>query len=154
MAAGIDNQYILFSLGDEEYAIPISIVEEIIKVENLIKVPRAKEYFSGIMDIRGKVVKMIDLAKKLNVNHSEDFVIDRAIVVKAFGESIGILVDKVAHVVEFSKDSINPPPPSIKGISSRYILGVGKKDDRFIIIIDIQKILSSEEVAELAKGGS
>ncbi|WP_025176846.1 chemotaxis protein CheW, partial [Leptospira interrogans] len=99
MSSEIDHQYILFSLGDEEYAIPISLVDEIIKIHNLIRIPKAKTYFAGIMDIRGKVVKMVDLAIKLTVPREGEMAYDRAIVVKVSGQSVGIIVDKVANVV-------------------------------------------------------
>lgn len=145
----IIDQYIIFNLGEEEYAVPISIVEEIVKIESLIRVPKSKNFFAGIMDIRGKVVRMIDLARKLNIRITEDKQPDRAIVIKIGGKSVGIIVDKVSHVVTFPQSQIDPPPPSVKGISSRYIIGVGKMDDRFIILIDIEKILTIEEVAEL-----
>ncbi|MCC5814194.1 MAG: purine-binding chemotaxis protein CheW [Leptospira sp.] len=148
----IIDQYIIFNLGDEEYAVPISIVEEIVKIQNLIKVPKSKNYFAGIMDIRGKVVRMIDLAKRLNIKTSVDSSHDRAIVIKVGGKSVGIIVDKVSHVVTFPQNQIDPPPPSVKGISSRYIIGVGKKDNRFIILIDIEKILTAEEVSEMSLG--
>jgi purine-binding chemotaxis protein CheW len=144
----IFDQYIIFNLGDEEYAIPITIVEEIVKITNLIKVPQSKAYFAGIMDIRGKVVRMIDLAKKLNIKTADDRAHDRAIVIKIGGKSVGIIVDKVSHVVIFPQSQIDPPPPSVKGISSRYITGVGKKDSRFIILIDIEKILMVEDISE------
>jgi purine-binding chemotaxis protein CheW len=148
----IIDQYIIFNLGDEEYAVPISIVEEIVKIQNLIKVPKSKIYFAGIMDIRGKVVRMIDLAKRLNIKTAIDSPHDRAIVIKVGGKSVGIIVDKVSHVVTFPQNQIDPPPPSVKGISSRYIIGVGKKDNRFIILIDIEKILTAEEVTEMNLG--
>jgi purine-binding chemotaxis protein CheW len=144
------DQYIIFNLGEEEYAIPISIVEEIVKISNLIRVPKSKNYFAGIMDIRGKVVRMIDLSKKLNIRNQEDSTGDRAIVIKIGGRSVGIIVDKVSHVVHFPQNQIDPPPPSVRGISSRYIIGVGKKDNRFIILIDIEKILTVEEISEMS----
>ena len=144
------DQYIIFNLGEEEYAIPISIVEEIVKISNLIRVPKSKNYFAGIMDIRGKVVRMIDLSKKLNIRNQEDSTVDRAIVIKIGGRSVGIIVDKVSHVVHFPQNQIDPPPPSVRGISSRYIIGVGKKDNRFIILIDIEKILTVEEISEMS----
>lgn len=145
----IKEQYIIFSLGDEEYAVPIAIVEEIVRVSNLIKVPKASPFFAGIMDIRGKVVRMIDLSKKLNIRSSESRAMERAIVIQLQGKSVGIIVDKVAHVVHFPPSQVDPPPPSVKGISSKYILGVGKKENRFIILIDIEKILTGDEITEL-----
>ncbi|MDF3819525.1 chemotaxis protein CheW [Leptospira sp. 96542] len=145
----IHEQYIIFNLGDEEYAIPITIVEEIVKITNLIRVPQSKSYFAGIMDIRGKVVRMIDLAKRLNIKNVNETA-DRAIVINIEGKSVGVIVDKVSHVVHFPANQVDPPPPSVKGISSRYITGVGKKENRFIILIDIEKILTVEEIAEMA----
>ncbi|MCU0823336.1 MAG: chemotaxis protein CheW [Leptospira sp.] len=145
----IHEQYIIFNLGDEEYAIPITIVEEIVKITNLIRVPQSKNFFAGIMDIRGKVVRMIDLAKRLNVKNTSES-LDRAIVISIGGKSVGVIVDKVSHVVHFPAGQVDPPPPSVKGISSRYITGVGKKENRFIILIDIEKILTAEEISELA----
>ncbi|TGN19495.1 chemotaxis protein CheW [Leptospira idonii] len=146
----IHEQYIIFNLGDEEYAIPITIVEEIVKITNLIRVPQSKNYFAGIMDIRGKVVRMIDLAKRLNIKTGAEANAERAIVISIGGKSVGVIVDKVSHVVHFPASQVDPPPPSVKGISSRYITGVGKKDNRFIILIDIEKILTVEEISDMA----
>ena len=144
----ISEQYIIFTLGEEEYALPIQIVDEIVKVETLIPVPRSKKYFAGIMDIRGKVVNMIDLAVKLGIKN-EGAHPERAIIINTFQKPTGILVDRVSHVVHLPPTAIDPPPPSVKGISSRYIVGVGKKDNRFIILIDIGKIMSAEDLSEI-----
>lgn len=145
----LNEQYITFSIGEEDYAISIFNVEEIVKISNLIKVPRTKDYFVGLMDIRGKVVSMIDLSKKLLNKKLDSASFDRAIIVKISGKSIGIIVDKVSHVTRFLNSQIDPPPPSVKGLSSRYITGVAKKENKFIIIMDIEKILTSDELSEL-----
>lgn len=145
----LNDQYITFTIGEEDYAISIVNVEEIVKVSNLIKVPKSQDYFVGLMDIRGKVVNMIDLSKKIMNKKIGESAMNRAIIVKINNKSIGIIVDKVSHVVHFSPNQIDPPPPSVKGISSRYIIGVAKKDNRFVIIMDIVKILSADELAEL-----
>ena len=134
----LSEQYITFTIGEEDYAISIINVEEIVKVTNLIKVPKSQTYFVGLMDIRGKVVNMIDLSKKIMNKKVGDSPMNRAIIVKIDGKSLGVIVD-------------NPPPPSVRGMSSRYIVGVAKKENRFIIIMDIEKILSSEELAEVTK---
>jgi purine-binding chemotaxis protein CheW len=145
----LNEQYITFTIGEEDYAISIENVEEIVKVTNLIKVPKSQVYFVGLMDIRGKVVNMIDLSKKIMNKRVGDSQMNRAIIVKIDGKSLGIIVDKVSHVVRFAASQIDPPPPSVKGMSSRYIIGVAKKDNRFIIIMDVEKILTSEELAEV-----
>lgn len=145
----LSEQYITFTIGEEDYAISIVNVEEIVKVTNLIKVPKSQDYFVGLMDIRGKVVNMIDLSKKIMNRKIGESHMNRAIIVKIHGRSLGVIVDKVSHVVHFSPNQIDPPPPSVKGMSSRYIIGVAKKDNRFIIIMDIEKILTSEELAEV-----
>ena len=147
----LSEQYITFTIGEEDYAISIINVEEIVKVTNLIKVPKSQTYFVGLMDIRGKVVNMIDLSKKIMNKKVGDSPMNRAIIVKIDGKSLGVIVDKVSHVVHFAPTQIDPPPPSVRGMSSRYIIGVAKKENRFIIIMDIEKILSSEELAEVTK---
>lgn len=145
----LTDQYITFGVADEEYAISILNVEEIVKVSGLIKVPQAKDYFVGLMDIRGKVVNMIDLGKKLLNRTTDTKISDRAIIVTIQGKSIGVIVEKVSHVIRFPASQIDPPPPSVRGLSSRYITGVAKKDNRFIIIMDIEKILTSDELNEI-----
>ena len=121
----LSEQYITFTIGEEDYV--------------------------GLMDIRGKVVNMIDLSKKIMNKKVGESSMNRAIIVKIDGKSLGVIVDKVSHVVHFSSSQIDPPPPSVRGMSSRYIVGVAKKENRFIIIMDIEKILSSEELAEVTK---
>ena len=145
----LSEQYITFTIGDEGYAISIINVEEIVKVSNLIKVPKSQSYFVGLMDIRGKIVNMIDLSKKIMNKKINDSQLNRAIIVKIQNKSLGIIVDKVSHVVHFSPSQIDPPPPSVKGMSSNYILGVAKKDNRFIILMDIEKILTADELNEV-----
>lgn len=146
----LSEQYITFTIGEEDYAISIINVEEIVKVTNLIKVPKSQPYYVGLMDIRGKVVNMIDLSKKImNRKLNQNNPMNRAIIVKIKGKSLGVIVDKVSHVVRFTESQIDPPPPSVKGMSSRYIVGVAKKENRFIIIMDIEEILSAEELSEV-----
>jgi purine-binding chemotaxis protein CheW len=145
----LNEQYITFTIGEEDYAISIVNVEEIVKVTNLIKVPKSQEYFMGLMDIRGKVVNMIDLSKKIMNKKVGESQMSRAIIVKIDGKSLGVIVDRVSHVVRFADNQIDPPPPSVKGMSSRYIIGVAKRDNKFIIIMDIEKILTTEELAEV-----
>lgn len=145
----LSEQYITFTIGDEDYAISIINVEEIVKVTNLIKVPKSQSYFVGLMDIRGKIVNMIDLSKKIMNKKTTDSQLNRAIIVKIQNKSLGIIVDKVSHVVHFAPNQIDPPPPSVKGMSSNYILGVAKKENRFIILMDIEKILTADELNEV-----
>lgn len=145
----LNEQYITFTIGEEDYAISIVNVEEIVKVTNLIKVPKSQDYFVGLMDIRGKVVNMIDLSRKIMNKKSEESEMNRAIIVKIQAKSLGIIVDKVSHVVHFSSNQIDPPPPSVRGMSSRYIIGVAKRDNKFIILMDIEKILTSEELSDV-----
>jgi purine-binding chemotaxis protein CheW len=145
----LSEQYITFTIGEEDYAISIINVEEIVKVTNLIKVPKSQDYFVGLMDNRGSIVNLIDLSKKIMNKKNLSQEINRAIIVKIKNRSLGIVVDKVSHVVHFGPSQIDPPPPSVKGISSRYIIGVAKKENKFVIIMDIEKILTVEELSDL-----
>jgi purine-binding chemotaxis protein CheW len=101
----LSEQYITFTIGEEDYAISIINVEEIVKVTNLIKVPKSQTYFVGLMDIRGKVVNMIDLSKKIMNKKVGESAMNRAIIVKIDGKSLGVIVDKVSHVVHFAPNT-------------------------------------------------
>ena len=156
-------KYLTFSLGIEEYGIPVLQVLEIIKINKLIEVPHAKKYFLGLMDVRGHVVPVIDLKTKLGIFYSEDEDLDeagkhedeedefgdRAIIIKAFGKRVGLAVDKVSHVHNFNTNSIDVGPASMKNASSRYITGVGKIKDNFVILLDLENLFTEGEILNL-----
>jgi purine-binding chemotaxis protein CheW len=148
--AEIKQKYITFSLGEEEYGIPVLQVLEIVKIDDLINIPHAREYFVGLMDIRGQVLPIIDLKKKLGIHlEAQRGDLDRAIIIQTSGKKIGLLVDKVSHVIRFPPENIDTGPPSVKSASSRFIFGVGKTKDQFVVLMNLENLFSQEEIEGL-----
>ncbi|MBN1500429.1 MAG: purine-binding chemotaxis protein CheW [Spirochaetes bacterium] len=144
-------QVVNFKVGGEEYGIEILKVQEILKLPKITKLPKSADYIIGIIDLRGQVIPIIDLGKrfgiKINVKESDL----RAIVVDINGKKVGLAIDSVSHVVRVEGKDIEPPPPIVKGISGRYIIGIAKIDSGFVVILDITQIFSVEELMHLNK---
>ncbi|SHK04279.1 chemotaxis protein CheW [Paramaledivibacter caminithermalis] len=139
------NQYVVFSLGEEEYGINILAVSEInrLKEIEITKVPKAPEYIEGIINLRGDVVPVVNLRKKFNIGMKDLDKETRIIVVKINFQNVGILVDKVGHVAVFEEHELSAPPEEIV-IDSNYIAGVGKKDEGMVFLLDIDKVLGGK----------
>ena len=139
-------QVVCFKVGIEEYGIEILKVQEILKLPKVTKLPKSAAYIMGVIDLRGKVIPIINLSKRFSHEAREGSTDKRAIVVDIRGKQIGLAIDTVSHVVKFDAGNIEPPPPTLKGISGRYIIGVAKHNQGYVIILDIDKIFSSEEL--------
>lgn len=148
--ADIDQKYITFALGEEEYGIPVLQVWEIVKIDALIRIPRAREYFLGFLDLRGHVLPVIDLKKKLGLQSgASDEEFNRAIIIQTAGRRVGLAVDRVLHVLNFPPENIDSGPPTMKSSSSKFIAGVGKHKDQFIILMNLENLFSRDEINEL-----
>jgi purine-binding chemotaxis protein CheW len=141
-------QVVCFKIGNEEYGIDILKVQEIQKVPKVLKLPFAQDHILGVVDLRGKVIPIIDLGKKFGII-ADLTKSSRIIIVDIGGKRIGLAIDSVSNVIKIDTDKIDPPPPVVKGISSKYIIGVAKIDGGFIVILDINQIFSAEELAAL-----
>lgn len=139
-------QIVCFKIGDEEYGIEILKVQEIYKLPQITRLPKAAPHVLGVIDFRGKVMPIIDLKKKFGIEDGDSYDNGRAIVVDIKGKRVGLAIDSVSHVIKVDSGDIEPPPPIVKGISGRYIIGIAKVDNGFIIILDINQIFSSEEL--------
>jgi purine-binding chemotaxis protein CheW len=143
------QKYITFSLGEEEYGIPVLQVLEIVKIRDIIQIPHSLNYFLGYMDIRGTVIALIDLKKKLDIYATGEetaTVLDRAIIIQAQGQRIGLAVDRVSHVIRIPPENIDSGPPTIKSASNRFISGVGKYRDQFIVLMNLDNLFTNEEI--------
>ncbi len=146
--ADIDQKYITFALGEEEYGIPVLQVWEIVKIESLIRIPRARDYFLGFLDLRGHVLPVIDLKKKLGLQGQGSERLNRAIIIQTAGRRVGLAVDRVLHVLNFPPENVDSGPPTMKSSSSKYIAGVGKHKDQFIILMNLQNLFTRDEITE------
>ncbi len=145
------RQYLTFQLGDEIFAIDVSHVREILEFTTVTKVPGTPEYMRGVINLRGSVVPVLDIRLKFGMLAAEKTVNTCIIVVEVSfdGETtiIGALVDSVQEVFELDPEQIEPAPKIGMQLKTEFIKGMGKKDERFIIILDIGKVFTFEEIA-------
>jgi len=145
------NQLISFEVGEEEYGLEILRVKEVIRLREITRLPRAPSFVKGIINLRGDVIPLIDLRDRFGLEHRQYGAMTRVIVVDVEGRLVGMVVDAASQVVRIPDDQIDPPPPNVGGLSAEYIKGVGKLDDRLVILLNIDRILSREEKAELER---
>jgi len=143
-------QYLTFGLGEEEFALEITKVREVMDYTAITKVPRMPEFLSGVINLRGNVVPVIDLRLKLGMSATERTV-DTCIVIMEIevdGELIdmGALTDSVQEVVDLDPAQIEPPPRLGTKLNTEFIQGMGKRDDKFLIILNIDKVLAGDEL--------
>ena len=143
--AGEILQLVSFKIGEEEFGVDILKVQEINRMDQITRVPNAPDYVSGVMNLRGKVIPIIDLRKRFRLGKKERDKDTRIIVVELKARVIGFLVDAVNEVLRIPKSVTEPPPPMVAGIGSEYITAVGKLEDRLLILIDLEKILVPTE---------
>lgn len=145
-------QLVSFLLGNEEFGADILMVQEIIRMVPITRVPNAPHFVEGVINLRGKVIPIIDLRKRLNLaSRTEANRNTRIIVVQFEGKTTGFIVDAVSQVLRIPVNIIEPPPDIIAGVDSEYISGVSKLEDRLLIILDFSKILTRKEKKELNK---
>ncbi|EPR30446.1 CheW protein [Alkalidesulfovibrio alkalitolerans DSM 16529] len=144
-------QLVTFSIGDEEFGVDILKVQEIIRTMEITKVPRAPEFVEGVINLRGKVIPIIDLRKRFGMETRQHDKDTRIIVIEINKMIVGFVVDSVSEVLRISADTVEPPPPVVAGLESEYIKGVGKLADRLLIMLDLDRLLSREEKNVLAQ---
>ena len=142
-------QIVSFKNGDEEFGVDIMRVQEIIRIQTITKVPQMPGYIEGIINLRGNVIPVIDLRKKFELQTQEFTDQTRIIVVNINSRTVGFIVDSVHEVLRLGDEHIGPPPEIIAGISRKYISGVGKIENRLIILLDLNQILSEKDNSEL-----
>jgi len=151
---GETNQYLTFTLGGEMFAVGILNVKEIIEYGNLTEIPMMPGFIRGVINLRGAVVPVIDLAVRFGSKGSQVQRRTCIVIVEVTEEEIkhdiGIMVDAVSEVLEIQAGNIEPPPSFGARIRADFIAGMGKVDDKFVIILEIQKVLSVDEMAVLA----
>jgi purine-binding chemotaxis protein CheW len=156
--AGIAGKYMTFKLANEEYGLGILKVREIIGLMDITRVPRTKEFIRGVINLRGKVIPVVDLRLKFGMERIEATDQTVIIVVQYHSEgqdyTMGILVDEVLEVLSISADQIEPPPDFGSGsLDTDFILGIGKAEKRVIFLLDIGKVLSATELRAVQEAG-
>lgn len=147
-------QLVTFRLGNEEYSLDILKVQEIIRHMELTRVPRTPDFVDGVINLRGRVIPVIDLRKRFGLAADERTNETRIIVVDVNDAIVGFKVDAVSEVLRLPSDTVEPPPAVVSDKESEYIRGVGKMDGRLIILLDVTRILSGKETRTLNEIGS
>ena len=143
--AGAEMQLVVFELGDESYAVDISRVQDINRMQEITEIPHAPESVVGVINLRGRVIPVIDLRKRFGLPEAVHTKDTRIVVVHLEGNLIGVIVDAVSQVLRISADIVEPPSPVLAGVDSRYLRGIAKLDDRLVILLDLDFVLSRRE---------
>jgi purine-binding chemotaxis protein CheW len=144
-------QVVSFRLGGEEYGLEILRVQEIIRMVGLTRVPNSRKFVEGVINLRGKLIPILGLRKRFGLEPRESDRGTRIIVVEVAGEVIGFEVDSVSEVLRIPVETIEPPP-RLSRHNNEYVSGVGKLQDRLLLLLDINRVLaepSAEPVAEV-----
>jgi len=138
-------QLVSFKIGNEEFGVDILQVQEINRLVEVTRVPNAPDFVEGVMNLRGRIVPVVNLRKRLGLEKRENDKDTRVVVVEIEGKTIGFIVDSVSEVLRVSKSVVEPPPELISGIDSEYIIGIAKLENRLLILLDLKKVLNVEE---------
>ncbi len=148
-------RYLTFRLGDEMFAINVFKAREVLDVSHITRVPTAPGYLRGVVNVRGNAIPVVDLRRKFGLPQIADTFNTRIIVMELVidGETVvaGGLADSVHEVLELEPHEINDPPALGMRWRTDLILGLGRRDDKFIIILDIERVFSAEDIAALAE---
>ncbi len=139
------GKYLTFTLAQEEYGVEILKVREIIGVMDITAVPRMPDYMKGVINLRGKVIPVVDLRLKFGLEEAEHTE-QTCIIVVDVGREIGIIVDTVSEVLDVDGSNIEPPPSMGGSVDTSFILGMGKVAEAVKILLDIDKVLTNEEL--------
>jgi purine-binding chemotaxis protein CheW len=161
VAGARGGKFLTFFLAGEEYGLEILKVHEIIGMLPITRVPRTPEFIRGVINLRGRVIPIVDLRRKFGMAHEEAAQETCIIVVQVQGVSIGIVVDKVSEVASITDSEIEATPSFGADVPTDFLLGLGKSGDRVRLLLDIERVLSSTDLhqvdmvrAELATAGA
>ncbi len=146
-------QLVIFRLRDEEFGVDIATVMEIIRVLDITHIPEAPLFIKGVINLRGQIVPVIDLASQFELEPEENLPAKSRIVISEIcGQTVGLLVDEASEVIKIPVENIEPAPELIQSrIKRDYIKGVAKLKNRLIILLDLDKVLAPEEIKEVVR---
>ena len=142
-------QLVSFKIGEEEFGIDILTVQEINRMLQITKVPNTPEFIEGVINLRGRIIPVLDLRVKLGMAKKSHGKNTRIVVVNLNDRTIGFIVDEVSEVLRIPKNITETPPDLVGGVNSDYITSIGKLEDRLLILLDLDKILSTSEFNQL-----
>jgi purine-binding chemotaxis protein CheW len=144
-----DLHLVGFRIGRETFGVPIALVHEIVRVPEITSVPEAPAYVEGVINLRGKIVSIVDLRKRFGEKEIVQNKKNRILVVEVEKKMVGLIVDAASEVLRMSSDDIDSPPNIFEEGELNYVTGVGKLKDRLIILIELNKVLQKGELKRL-----
>jgi purine-binding chemotaxis protein CheW len=147
VAAGMPNEFLTFTLGDEEYGVDILKVQEIRGYDTVTKIPDAPDFIKGVINLRGTIVPVIDMRLKFRLGRAEYNEFTVMIILNIGRRVVGMVVDGVSDVMQLTPEQIRPAPEFGSAVNARYITGIGALDERMLILMDIEKLMSAADMA-------
>jgi purine-binding chemotaxis protein CheW len=144
-----EGKFLTFSLGNEEYGIEIRHVTEIIGIQNITDLPDMPDFVKGVINLRGKVIPVIDVRLRFNMQERAYDERTCIVVVNINDMAVGLIVDSVSEVIDIPAGDIEPPPRVKKGEASRYIKGLGKVNQAVIILLEIERLIQVESIEQI-----
>jgi purine-binding chemotaxis protein CheW len=146
----MEQQLVVFDVAGESYGINIAAVESIIKMQNITKLPHAKEFIKGVTNLRGSVLPVIDLRTRFGLETQPETKQTRIIIVTMNKLKVGAVVDGVSEVLSVPDDAIEAIPVTVSSVNSAFLKGIVRMENRLIILLDLGKVLDFEEQQALA----
>jgi purine-binding chemotaxis protein CheW len=144
-----EKQLVVFTISGEEFGIEITQVREIIKLREITRLPHTLDFVEGVTNLRGEVIPVIDLKKRFGIGSTERDDDNRIIIAEVHDTRVGFIVDSVTETLRIPASAIEPPPRNVAGLKADYLVGIGKLENRLLIVLDACRILSSEERIQL-----
>ena len=144
-------QLVSFNVGSEEFGVDILKVHEINRMTEITRVPKAPKFVEGVINLRGKIIPIIDLRKRFGMEEKENDKNTRIVVVEINEQTIGFVVDSVSEVIRIPLANIEDAPELVTGIDADYIQGVGKLEKTLLILLDLEKVMSKQELEKVGK---
>ncbi len=141
-------QLVSFRLAQEEYGIEITRVQEIILMGEITRVPQTPAHIKGLINLRSSVIPIVDLRQRFGLEQEPFTDETRIMVVNVCGKTVGVIVDAVSEVLRISQDQVSPPPPTVAGLGREYLAGLVQMENRLLILLNIEKLMSDETLAE------
>jgi purine-binding chemotaxis protein CheW len=141
-------QFVGFRLGDEDYAVAITKIQEIILMKPITRIPQTPSFVEGLINLRGSVIPIVNLRERFGLPRREYDDETRTVVVNVQDRTVGCIVDAVTQVMRIDRELVQPPPPSV---SLQHIAGVAKLDDRLLIILDVDALFDADQLASASR---
>lgn len=141
-----EKQMVLFELNEETYGLDIAAIREIIRMQEITRVPRAPAFVEGVINLRGKVVPVISLSTKLGLTRSKENKNNRIVVVDISGSTVGVIVDAVTEVVRISDSVIESTSEIVVAKSADFLRGIAKVSGKMVMLLDLERMLAKEQL--------